>query len=98
MQRRKFIRWSSLLSVAGLMPVKNMLAISNKEDKNILKNKNDRKYWVSLLDKIATPVLSNMSNGELKKNMKVAYSPTWDGRNNQVAYMEAFGRLIAGLA
>ena len=26
------------------------------------------------------------------------FSPTWDNRNKDVAYMEAFGRLIAGLA
>ncbi|HQW84524.1 MAG TPA: hypothetical protein PK987_08695 [Ferruginibacter sp.] len=38
-----------------------------------------------------------MSKGALKKNIKVANSPTLDGRNNQVAYMEAFDRLIAGL-
>jgi hypothetical protein len=59
---------------------------------------NDRDYWVSQLYKMSAPVLSNMSKGELKKNMVVEYSPTWDGRNKDVAYMEAFGRLIAGIA
>lgn len=99
MQRRNFLRWSSLLSIAGLMPAKNIMANTNDifDDKKFT-SKKDREYWVALLDKIATPVLSNMSNGELRKNMPVAYSPAWDGRNNQVAYMEAFGRLIAGLA
>jgi hypothetical protein len=99
MQRRNFLRWSSLLSVAGLIPAKNIMANTNDffDDKKFT-SKNDREYWVALLDKIASPVLGNMSKGELKKNMPVAYSPAWDGRNNQVAYMEAFGRLIAGLA
>ncbi len=59
---------------------------------------NDRDYWVSQLYKMSAPVLSNMSKGELKKNMVVEYSPTWDGRNKDVAYMEAVGRLIAGIA
>ncbi|MDR3340378.1 MAG: DUF2264 domain-containing protein [Candidatus Symbiothrix sp.] len=58
----------------------------------------DRKYWTDLLYKIAEPVLRNMSRGELKKNMQVEFSPTWDGRNKEVAYMEVFGRLMAGLA
>jgi len=59
----------------------------------------DREYWVSLLDKIASPILSNMSVGLLKQKMNVVYSPTWEvGRNKQIAYMEAFARLIAGLA
>lgn len=59
---------------------------------------NDRAYWVNQLYKMSAPILSNMSRGELKKNMVVEYSPTWDGRNKNVAYMEAFGRLIAGVA
>jgi hypothetical protein len=58
----------------------------------------DRTYWVDLVYRISEPVLSNMSKGELKKNMPVEYSPAWDGRNNNVAYMEAFGRLMLGIA
>ena len=30
----------------------------------------DREYWVQMAYKIAAPVLSNMSKGELKKNMR----------------------------
>ncbi|MDR2955869.1 MAG: DUF2264 domain-containing protein [Prevotella sp.] len=58
----------------------------------------DRKYWVDLLYKISEPVLRNMSKGELRKNMVVEVSPTWDGRNKDVTYMEAFGRLMDGIA
>lgn len=58
----------------------------------------DRAYWVDLLYKIAYPVLSNMSKGELKKNMLVEVSPNWDGRDKGVTYMETFGRLMAGIA
>lgn len=58
----------------------------------------DRAYWVDMLYKISEPVLSNMSKGELKKNMVVELSPTWDGRSKDVTYMETFGRLMAGIA
>ena len=58
----------------------------------------DRTYWVDLLYKTAEPVLRNMSKGELRKNMVVEYSPRWDGRNKDVVYMEAFARLLAGVA
>lgn len=61
-------------------------------------NGDDRKYWTDLLYKMSEPVLSNMSKGELKKNMQVEVSPTWDGRSKDVTYMETFGRLMAGLA
>ena len=59
---------------------------------------NDRAYWVDLAYKMAAPVLSNMADGNLQKNMKVEESPNWDGRNKGVTYMETFGRLMAGIA
>lgn len=58
----------------------------------------DRKKWADLCYEIARPVLENMSKGELQKNMNLELSPTWDGRNQRVAYMEAFGRLMAGIS
>lgn len=58
----------------------------------------DRAYWCELAYKMAAPVLSNMAKGELQKNMIVEVSPNWDGRNIKVTYMEAFGRLMAGIA
>ena len=64
----------------------------------VLPEPNDRQYWVALLYKMAYPVLSNMAEGKLIANMQVETSPTWDGRNVKVAYMECFGRLMAGLA
>ncbi len=59
---------------------------------------NDRDYWVRLLTRMASPVLDNMSKGELQKNMLVEVSPNWDGRDKGVTYMETFGRLMAGIA
>lgn len=60
--------------------------------------KSDRTYWCELCYKIAQPVLENMSKGELQKNMNVEVSPNWDGRDKRVTYMEAFGRLMAGIS
>ena len=58
----------------------------------------DREYWVQLLDKMARPVLSLMAEGRLQAEMELELSPSWDGRDKRVAYMEAFGRLMAGVA
>ncbi len=58
----------------------------------------DRQQWAELCYRIAAPVLENMSKGELQKNMPLELSPTWDGRDKRVAYMEAFGRLMAGIS
>ncbi|HWU15250.1 MAG TPA: DUF2264 domain-containing protein, partial [Caulobacter sp.] len=58
----------------------------------------DRAYMAGLLEKIASPVLSAMSRGELKKAFPLELSPTWDGRESGVAYLECFGRMISGLS
>jgi hypothetical protein len=58
----------------------------------------DRAYWADLAYKMAEPILKNMAEGNLQKNMMVEVSPNWDGRNIKVTYMEAFGRLMAGIA
>lgn len=58
----------------------------------------ERGYMVNLLQKIAAPVLFNMANGSFTQNFKIELSPTWDGRNKKVSFMEAFARLMPGLA
>lgn len=58
----------------------------------------DRAYWVGLATQMAEPVLTLMADGRLQKEMNVEVSPSWDGRNKKVTYMETFGRLMAGLA
>ena len=81
-----------LLIVALLVP----LNVSAK--KKTEKVKSDRELWAGILSQMAAPVLSNMSEGKLQENMLVELSPTWDGRDKRVTYMECFGRLMAGLA
>ena len=71
-----------LLIVALLVP----LNVSAK--KKTEKVKSDRKLWAGVLYQMAAPVLSNMSEGKLQENMLVELSPTWDGRDKRVTYME----------
>ena len=80
-----------LILLTALLSVMPMAAKKQKVQ-------SDREYWAALAYKMAQPVLENMSKGELQKNMMVEVSPTWDGRNKKVAYMECFGRLMAGMA
>ncbi|QES89355.1 DUF2264 domain-containing protein [Rhizosphaericola mali] len=97
MKRRSFIHLSSL---TGLSVFNKVLPENNYKNQinNHQSHENDRIYWVNLLIKISTPVLENLANNTLRKNMVVDYSPSWDGRDKQVAYLEAFGRLLAGIA
>ena len=75
-----------------------MLPLTGMAKKKQEKVMTDREYWCSQAYKMAQPVLENMAKGELQKNMQLEVSPNWDGRNKKVAYMEAFGRLMAGIA
>lgn len=59
----------------------------------------DRACWLSVLTKIAHPVLENMSKGELKKNMPVeTVSGAVNPPNARTTHLEALGRLLVGMA
>jgi hypothetical protein len=60
----------------------------------------DRELWISYMDKIARPVLSNLAEDRLKEKMPVELSKRIDNANNRrpVAYLEAFGRTLCGIA
>ncbi|VXC34278.1 DUF2264 domain-containing protein [Sphingomonas sp. 8AM] len=58
----------------------------------------DRADALALLRRMAEPVLGRMARGRLRAEWTPELSPTWDGRNPGVAYLEAFGRLIDGIA
>lgn len=57
----------------------------------------DRTYWVEVLTKIADPVLVNLSEGILKKNMAFESRSNYPIRKD-VSYLEAVGRTICGIA
>ena len=71
MKRRNFIQLSSILSFVGLAPVLTTKATTAEDSASVFETTGakDRIYWVKLLDKIASPILSSMSKGELKKTM-----------------------------
>ena len=79
-----------LMALMALMPVE-----AKKVKKAV---QTDREYWCEQAYKMAQPVLENMAKGELQKNMKTEFSPSFDNRNRKVVYMETFGRLMAGIA
>ena len=60
--------------------------------------KTDRQVWADLCYKISQPVLENMSKGNFQKDFPLELSPTWDGRDTKVAYLETVARLMAGIS
>jgi hypothetical protein len=57
----------------------------------------DRTYWVAVLEKLANPILVNLSHRVLKKTMPVESNGDATDRRNYT-HLEAFGRLLAGMA
>src|SRR5215467_10710810 len=95
MQRRREFLKSILIGVASGISSPRTLSLT-KSSAMVPANANDRGYWVSVATKLATPVLTSLSRRELKKSMPV------DARNPSVrakyTHLEAFGRLLAGIA
>ena len=91
--RREFFKSAATLGVLGAAG----LPLSAAETPvTIPTSSDDRRYWVSILEKISRPVLENLSRRELKKNMPVEEQP--GAKRTPFTHLEAFGRLLCGIA
>jgi hypothetical protein len=94
MHRRNFINLMPALGIAGsVVPLTGM---NLKEEQSI--NADSREYWISVLTKIADPLLNSLSKETLRKNMPVECNPSSRESRKKVTYLEAFGRLMAGIS
>ncbi len=55
-----------------------------------------RAYWLSVLKRLAEPVLVNLAQQRLKEKMPVEAAPGADRR--EYSHLEAFGRLLTGIS
>jgi len=97
-ERRNFVQSLVAGSAAGAMLGVTQGATAATRPAAGAKPGDARAELAALAQKMSEPVLSNMAAGTLKKNFALEVSPTWDGRDKGVAYLECFGRLIAGIA
>jgi hypothetical protein len=58
----------------------------------------DREVWLSVLERLAGPVLSTLAQGRLKQSMPVETAPGAADDRARYTHLEAFGRLMAGIA
>lgn len=98
MQRRKFIGAAMLASAVATVKSGSLLAAETKQLAAAGDTNKERAYWATLLYKMSNPVISNLANATLVKNMPVEKSPTYDTRSINVTYLEAVGRTLAGVA
>lgn len=85
--------------VEALMRYKNLLEGKPVVDvKTAFSENPDRAVWLSALDRVARPLLTNMAKGELRKNMPVESNADDMQKRREVTHLEALGRLITGIA
>ena len=60
-------------------------------------NQSDRRYWISVLDRVARPVLAAGARGRLRASIPVEAAPGMTDRA-EYTHLEAVGRLLCGIA
>lgn len=95
MQRRHFLKSTGIL---GVMPVLNANATAVADTWSPLED-NTRKYWIDYMVKLADPVLTALAADQLKQKMPVeTKNPDQVKQRASFTHLEAFGRLLSGMA
>lgn len=58
----------------------------------------DRQFWISMIDRIARPMLSNLANGTLRKRMPVESNAPASYSREGVSHFEGFARTLMGIS
>jgi hypothetical protein len=95
MKRRRFIQNAGLLGIAPLV----ISSFVGEASEISLSTGNTRKFWLSYLQKLADPVLTAVASDQLKEKMPVeAKEPSLVNERVKYTHLEAFARLLAGIA
>ncbi len=86
--RRAFIQGSAIATASSFqLAAENGIRVSS-----------DREYWLTVMKRIAEPVLTSLSERKLKLNMPVEASHGNVDDRRKYTYLEAIGRLLTGIA
>lgn len=91
--RRSFLKQSLAATAALSLP-----AYGHAEASPTTSQSSDREIWLGLMQKIADPVLKALGQRQLKARMPVEAKPGQEQSRRECTYLEAMGRLLAGLA
>jgi len=88
------MKYKSLLTIL----VCGLFFTANAQNKKTTTGAEDRAIWVKHLYRIAYPVIHNLANETLKKDMPLEKAPGYGLNAAKVTYLEALGRTVAGVA
>ncbi len=94
--RRSFFRDLGIAGTILVLPKLNAAPAAVKNDFSDAGN--DRAYWLQMLGRVATPVLSNLAAGKLRERMPVECPAGNVAGRRKVTHLEAIGRTLSGIA
>ena len=93
------IKWSFTLLLATCLV--RQTEAQKKNNKALASGKEvgqqDRAFWSDMLYKMVSPVVFNLASGTLRQNMPLEKGPGYFLNAEQVTYLEAVGRTMAGI-
>lgn len=97
--RRSFLKTlgaASALGATSLSAAENQGTSPLATEPKASSGQDDRAFWVGVMERVATPVLSNLAKRELRERMPVETNGASD--RHQCTHLEAFARTLVGLA
>jgi hypothetical protein len=91
--RRGFLKTATLLGIFGRSALPLRSAETKLEEAT---GSMDRSYWISVLERLGRPVLTNLARRQLKINMPIEEQR--GSNRNSNTHLEAFGRLLCGIS
>jgi hypothetical protein len=89
-ERREFLQALAVTGLAGSVAARPASETTNGSTERI--------YWISVLRRLADPVLVNLAEQRLKDRMPVEAAPGLMAERRDYTHLEAFGRLLSGIA
>jgi hypothetical protein len=89
--RRNFLKGALALGAASAVPV-------HAVEQTTMATVDDRAYWIEVVRQVSESVLEAVSKGQLRAKMPVEAAAGFVEIRSESTHLEAFGRLISGLA
>lgn len=100
--RKRLLLLVAFVLAATILPASNLPHETDKRRKGktelLATGAEDRALWVELLWKISYPVVHNLAEGTLRKNMPIENPYNKPENYKDVTHLEAVGRTLCGLA
>lgn len=95
MKRRIFLQNAGVLGGVPLIPSFITQSAAAQSEPAV----NTRKLWLNFLEKLTEPVLTALAADQLKEKMPVETRDPAEAKSRaKYTYLEAFGRLLCGIA